>query len=267
MSSDSEFHTDHHPGWMRGVRIGSVKDGVVTAFIPDDHDVDPDKMGTCNGEGGYVDNNGVIYDAEVGRRRSCALPRQRRANGHRMRGTARWSLAVCAVLLSSFGVKAAPEARLAAFEAQLEANPSATTVLQGWCDAHAPSGTHIVARQVQPAPVPPPTGARQALAIKSGEAVRYRRVQLMCGGRVLSNADNWYLPGKLTDAMNDTLEHTETPFGRAVAALHFSRSNLSTTFLPPGGQDVLRHSAVLLTEKGEKFSFVVETYTRQILEN
>jgi hypothetical protein len=184
-----------------------------------------------------------------------------------MSGTARWGLAVCAVLLSSFGAKAAPEARLAAFEAQLEANPSATAVLQSWCDAHARPGTRIVARQVQPAPVPPPAAASQALAIKPGEAVRYRRVQLMCGGRVLSNADNWYLPGKLTDAMNNTLEQTQTPFGRAVAALHFSRRNLETVYLPPGGQSVLRHSAVLTTDGGEKFSFVVEIYTRQILEN
>lgn len=184
-----------------------------------------------------------------------------------MSGTARWGLAVCAVLLSSFGAKAAPVARLAAFEAQLKANPSATAVLQSWCDAHAPSGTRIVARQVQPAPVPPPAEAREALAIKAGEAVRYRRVQLMCGTHVLSNADNWYLPGKLTDAMNDTLEHSQTPFGRAVGALHFSRRNLETVYLPPGNSNVLRHAAVLLTDKGRPFSFVVETYTRQILEN
>lgn len=184
-----------------------------------------------------------------------------------MSGTARWGLAVCAVLLPSFGAKAAPEARLAAFEARLEANPSATAVLQNWCDAHARPGTRIVARQIQPAPVPPPADARRALRIKPGEAVRYRRVQLMCGGRVLSNADNWYLPGKLTDAMNDALDHSQTPFGRAVAALHFSRRNLSTTFLPPGSRDVLRHSALLTTEKGEKFSFVVETYTKEILDN
>jgi sugar lactone lactonase YvrE len=66
--ADSESHTNHHPGWMRGVRIGSVKDGIMTAFIPDDPDVDPDKMGTSNGEGIWVDGNGVIYDAEVGQK-------------------------------------------------------------------------------------------------------------------------------------------------------------------------------------------------------
>ena len=66
--ADSESHTNHHPGWMRGVRIGSVRDGVVVAFIPDDPDINPDKMGTSNGEGIWVDSNGVIYDAEVGQK-------------------------------------------------------------------------------------------------------------------------------------------------------------------------------------------------------
>jgi sugar lactone lactonase YvrE len=66
--ADSESHLGHHPGWVRGVRIGALKDGVVTAFIPDDKDVDPEKMGTSNGEGIYVDAAGNIYDAEVGQK-------------------------------------------------------------------------------------------------------------------------------------------------------------------------------------------------------
>jgi sugar lactone lactonase YvrE len=66
--ADSESHLGHHPGWMRGVRIGSVKDGLMTAFIPDDPDVNPEKMGTSNGEGVWADKEGVIYDAEVGQK-------------------------------------------------------------------------------------------------------------------------------------------------------------------------------------------------------
>ena len=162
---------------------------------------------------------------------------------------------------------AAPDdARLRTFEAQLEANPSATVVLQHWCDIHAP-GSRVIARQVQSAFLPPTEAARQALAIKPGESVRYRRVQLICAGHVLSNADNWYLPGKLTDAMNTTLDNSQTPFGVAVSALNFSRRNLETRYLPKGGQDVLRHSAVLATDQGTPFSFVVETYTKAILVN
>jgi len=176
---------------------------------------------------------------------------------------------LCALLAALPGASAAPDdttGRLHAFEARLEANPSATAVLQGWCDAHAP-GSRIVARQVQSRFVPLPEAARQALAIKPGESARYRRVQLICAGQVLSNADNWYLPGKLTDAMNATLDTTRTPFGVVAAALHFTRRNLTTRYLPRGGQDVLRHSAVLITDRGEPFSFVVETYTKAILVN
>ena len=159
-------------------------------------------------------------------------------------------------------------ASLRAFEARLEANPSATTVLQTWCDAHAPQGTRIVARQIQTTPAPLPKEARDALHVRPGEAVRYRRVQLMCGTHVLSNAENWYLPGKLTDAMNETLDHTEMPFGAVAAPLHFSRHNLETSYISPaaGDRGVLRHTAVLRAgAKDEPFSFVVETYTQDIL--
>lgn len=171
---------------------------------------------------------------------------------------------LCVLAIVPENALAAPGSRLAAFESQLETHASATKVLQAWCDAHAP-GTRIVARQVQRGPVPPPPDVRRALALAPGEAVRYRRVQLACGSRVLSNADNWYLPRRLTGTMNAVLEHSQTPFGVAVAPLHFRRHNLKTVFLPPGGRNVLRHSAVLVTEGGLPFSFVVETYTRAIL--
>jgi len=54
----------HHPGWRRGIRIGSVKDGVVTGFIPDD-DLDPDAGTTSGGEGVWSDGKGHIYSAQV----------------------------------------------------------------------------------------------------------------------------------------------------------------------------------------------------------
>jgi hypothetical protein len=65
--SDSESRTNHHPGWMRGVRIGSVKDGVVRTFIPDDA-AGFEKMSTSGGEGIWADPNGVIYLGEVGQK-------------------------------------------------------------------------------------------------------------------------------------------------------------------------------------------------------
>ncbi len=57
----------HHPGWKRGIRIGSARDGALTAFIPDP-EADPDHVITSGGEGIAVDTWGNIYSAEVGTR-------------------------------------------------------------------------------------------------------------------------------------------------------------------------------------------------------
>ncbi len=72
---------------------------------------------------------------------------------------------------------------------------------------------------------------RAALDVKPDEPLGYRRVRLKCGDRVLSEADNWYVPARLTPEMNRVLETTDTPFGKAVAALHFRRHTLSAELL------------------------------------
>lgn len=66
-SADSESNASRNPGWKRGIRIGSVKDGFVTAFIPDP-EPDQDNSGTSAAEGVAVDAAGNIYGAEVGPR-------------------------------------------------------------------------------------------------------------------------------------------------------------------------------------------------------
>lgn len=55
----------HNPGWKRGIRIGSAKDGTVREFIPDPS---PGLTVTTGGEGVTVDKDGVVYAAEVGER-------------------------------------------------------------------------------------------------------------------------------------------------------------------------------------------------------
>jgi sugar lactone lactonase YvrE len=53
--------------WRRGIRIGSAKDGKVTAFIPDPETRNaPEFRGTSAAEGVVVDSAGNIYGAEVG---------------------------------------------------------------------------------------------------------------------------------------------------------------------------------------------------------
>jgi len=55
----------HNPGWRRGIRVGSAKDGSVTAFIPDPS---PGTGATSMSEGVAADEQGNIYGAEVGPR-------------------------------------------------------------------------------------------------------------------------------------------------------------------------------------------------------
>ncbi len=66
-SADSESNARRNPGWKRGIRIGSARDGIVTAFIPDPKP-DQDNSGTSAAEGIAVDADGNIYGAEVGPR-------------------------------------------------------------------------------------------------------------------------------------------------------------------------------------------------------
>ena len=55
----------HNPGYKRGIRIGSAKTGVVTAFIPDPS---PGTGATSAAEGVAADAAGNVYGAEVGPR-------------------------------------------------------------------------------------------------------------------------------------------------------------------------------------------------------
>ena len=62
-STDSESSEAVHPGWLKGIRIGSLKDGKVTIFIPG-HPL-PNVQGGAMGEGIAVDPAGNLYTAET----------------------------------------------------------------------------------------------------------------------------------------------------------------------------------------------------------
>jgi chorismate-pyruvate lyase len=186
-----------------------------------------------------------------------------------------------------FVVRVETLALLETLNADLLSHDSATLTLERWCGVHhLATPARIVAERVKGVERPPSPEQRLELGVTPTEPVRYRHVRLRCGAVVLSEADNWYVPGRLTPAMNALLDTTDTPFGRVVQDLHFHRRTLSSTLLwsplPEGWEtkpsaarggtaqlrvpsEVLEHRAVLTLPDGTPFSEVVETYTGNVL--
>jgi chorismate-pyruvate lyase len=176
---------------------------------------------------------------------------------------------------------------LQTLNAELLGHDSATGVLEQWCRLHRlASPARIVAERVPGVYKPPTDEQRQQLRIAKTAEVRYRRVRLACGGVVLSEADNWYVPARLTPGINRQLETTDTPFGVAVRPLRFQRHTISARLLwsvlpedwamrPAGASaadsgpcfpaQVLQHRAILTLPDGTPISEVVETYTSNVL--
>ena len=157
----------------------------------------------------------------------------------------------------------AQTADVEALDRALFANPSATAVLQAWCDRHRPGQkirAVVTRRETMSA------GAHaELLGVEESEQIAYRHVQLTCGDEVLSEADNWYVPSRLTPEMNAALAG-DTPFGVAVKPLAPSRRNLSSerSWNGKGGDEILRHHAVLVAT-GQPIAEVVEVYQRAML--
>jgi hypothetical protein len=199
----------------------------------------------------------------------------------RGRAARRWGCWLVAVAVAAAAGPNAPAsaeatasafARVSALNADLLAHDSATETLRRWCAGrHLADPAKIVAHRVLGEDKPADAEVRRLLQAAPGEPIRYRRVALACGEHVLSNADNWYRPGALTAPMNAELDATDHPFGAVVRPLGFHRRTLSATVLIAAGDGhvpaaVLRHKAVLETPDGRPFSLVVETYTKDVLD-
>jgi chorismate-pyruvate lyase len=172
--------------------------------------------------------------------------------------------------------------------AEILGSRSATLILENWCrDHHLAADPTIRARVVAEVNLIPSAEQRQRLEVAAHDDVKYRRVQLRCGGRILSEADNWYVPSRLTPEMNHLLETSETPFGKVVEPLEPYRRTFAVTLLwrplPDGWEHasvnpsarrghtlaipdaVFEHRAVLYTREHRPFSEVHEVYQRQLL--
>lgn len=188
-------------------------------------------------------------------------------------------------------------ALLQTLNAELLSHDSATLTLEHWCDTHQlASPARIVAERVAGTEQPATGEQRLELGVAATDTVRYRRVRLRCGSLVLSEADNWYVPARLSADMNRLLDTSDTPFGRVVQALHFQRHTIATTLLwrplPEGWEmgiaassiatasmstasdnpgrlivpaAVLQHRALLSLPDGTPFSEVLETYSGNVL--
>lgn len=173
--------------------------------------------------------------------------------------------------------------------ADILASTSATLTLEKWCADHAMSATPKVTARLQRGTIKAASAAQRArLQVDADTPIRYRRVQLYCGEHLLSEADNWYVPERLTAAMNQLLDETDTPFGKAVLPLAPYRRTIAAKTLwsplpdkwetgqaptpathgaalaiPPA---LFEHTAVLYTSANLPFSEVRETYQRGLLD-
>jgi chorismate-pyruvate lyase len=178
-------------------------------------------------------------------------------------------------------------ALLQSLNANLLSHDSATATLERWCaDHHLASPAQVIAQRVGDVEKIAGDEQRRLLQVSSGEVVRYRRVKLVCGKVELSDADNWYVPSRLTPEMNSQLDSSDTPFGKVVRPLHFQRHTISAELLwsplPPGWElqsrlpaspgrklampaSVLEHRAILTLADGTPFSEVIEIYQSGVL--
>lgn len=179
---------------------------------------------------------------------------------------------------------------LATLENALLLTNSATRTLEDWSHTHnlAPTPTVRAVRMAGPMRSCPPFLCEklELTAQQASSLLRYRHVKLVCGHKVLSHAQNWYRPDRLTPHMNTELDTTETPFGRAVTQLAFTRllvraerlwaplpQGWECAPLPAGTNApltlpawLLKHQAILKRQDGAPFSAVTETYTAELLQ-
>ena len=197
------------------------------------------------------------------------------------------SRAAAAPWKDTFTTRLEALALLQTLNAELLSHDSATLTLDRWCAAHRlATPAKITAERVRDIDKVATAEQRELLGVSATESVKYRRVRLRCGERVLSEADNWYVPARLTPEMNQALDSSDIAFGRAVQALQYQRRTLSATLLwsplPDGWEmsasarmessrtleippQVLQHKAVLTMPDGTPFSHVIETYTSEVL--
>lgn len=166
-------------------------------------------------------------------------------------------------------------AQIAALNAELLAGGSATLVLDAWCSHHgmAPAGS-VKAEKLAGGRAVSTRALRRRLGVARGEPIGYRRVRLHCGPHILSEADNYYVPGRLTAEMNEALDGSDAAFGRVAAPLRYQRRTVSARVFPARSSvrrsrppaSLFEHRALLTLPDGRPLAYVRETYKSGALE-
>lgn len=164
--------------------------------------------------------------------------------------------------------------------------PTATAALVAWCEEHRISSapvTVICRHRCHPTAT-----ARDVIAELNPlprESIAYRSVQLVRGGLPLVDAENWFIPHRLTPGMREALEATDVPFGELIAPLRPMRRTLAmqtrdfSAGIPldhllerqraerqyPGA--IIRIDAVVISGSGLPLAYVRENFRPELIAN
>lgn len=141
--------------------------------------------------------------------------------------------------------------RLDAFAAELLVGAAATRLLE----RRAGGRVHA---EVDRALFVAPAAEQRARLELGADPVGYRSVRLMHGATILSEAEIWFVPGRLDPAMVKALAETDRPFGTVIAGLLPTRRTLSVE--RPGDEIILRVRALVMSSDGLPLAEVSEAY-------
>ncbi|PZA12617.1 hypothetical protein DNX69_06865 [Rhodopseudomonas palustris] len=164
---------------------------------------------------------------------------------------------------------------------------TATTALIAWCRCHYPDEAEAIAITLFGDEPVPADRYHGPLRLRAGETLRRRCVWLRWGDRVLSEAENWYVPERLPSAMRDAVCDGHRPYGAVIAALRPKRittmalcadnvepdqteaaellAELARTdgFSPPSA--FVLHIHAVMTASGVELAEIHEHYRRELL--
>ncbi len=107
-------------------------------------------------------------------------------------------------------------------------------------------------------------GLPERLRLQPSDVLRHRAVRLMAGGRVLSQAELWYVANRLPAERVEELESSDTPFGRIMQPIGLKRFVLLARICGPEETASLAHRALLSAPTGLPVAEVYEVYPRTL---